>query len=245
MGLNIEGTRFLLHAHKQGVDFSHACMLGRQGLHLSVADLSTNLQSFGFNASLAGSLFTEPESCTYRTGFAKISFCEPLLRLLGAQEIVSFDSSAAEKATYVHDFNYPLGEEFSDRFSMVLDSGTLEHIFNFPVAIANCMKMVRPGGHLLINTPANGQCGHGLYQFCPDLFYRVLTPENGFVVRSMVTTDGTGKTAWKGVSDPNGVPGCRVMIQDPIADMLIIAQKTATVPLFTQTVRQSDYLVGW
>ena len=27
MGLNIDGTRFLLHAHKLGVDFSHTCMI--------------------------------------------------------------------------------------------------------------------------------------------------------------------------------------------------------------------------
>jgi len=52
-GLNIDGTRFLLHAHKLGVDFSHTCMIGRQGLHLTVAELESNLKDFGFDASSA------------------------------------------------------------------------------------------------------------------------------------------------------------------------------------------------
>lgn len=242
MGLNIDGTRFLLHAHKLGVDFSHTCMIGRQGLHLSVAELESNLKDFGFDASSANSLFTPPETCYYKIGQANISFAEPLLRFLGAKETVSFDASPAEKATYIHDFNYPLREEFFDRFSVVLDSGTLEHIFNFPIAIASCMQMVKLGGHFLSITPANGLCGHGLYQFCPDLFYRIFNTDNGFTLCGMLSSDETGKN-WKSVPDPN-IVNHRVQI-DGYAYLLIIAQKIATVPLFSQSVRQSDYTIGW
>jgi 2-polyprenyl-3-methyl-5-hydroxy-6-metoxy-1,4-benzoquinol methylase len=53
----------------------------------------------------------------------------------------------------------------------VFDGGTLEHIFDYPTAIKNCMKMVKPGGHLLLTTPANNWFGHGFYQFSPELFY--------------------------------------------------------------------------
>jgi hypothetical protein len=46
--------------------------------------------------------------------------------------------------------------------------------FNFPVALANAMKMAKIGGHFAARTPANNQCGHGFYQFSPGLFYRII-----------------------------------------------------------------------
>jgi len=48
---------------------------------------------------------------------------------------------------------------------VVIDSGSLEHIYNFPVAIANCMKMVKVGGSFFIFNMANNHMGdvkHGL-----------------------------------------------------------------------------------
>lgn len=48
------------------------------------------------------------------------------------------------------------------------------------------MKLVRTGGTLFIGTPANNLCGHGFYEFSPELFYRVLCGDNGFEIRRMV-----------------------------------------------------------
>lgn len=99
---------------------------------------------------------------------------EPLARALGAGNVSSCDFSGYEKATLIHDLNVPIGPEWHERFDMVIDGGTLEHVFNFPVAIANCMNLVKTGGHLLLFSPSNNMCGHGFYQFSPELFFRVL-----------------------------------------------------------------------
>jgi hypothetical protein len=42
------------------------------------------------------------------------------------------------------------------------------------------------GGHFVIITPANAHCGHGFYQFSPELFYSALCAENGFWVERLL-----------------------------------------------------------
>ena len=83
----------------------------------------------------------------------------------------------------------------------MLDSGSLEHVFNFPIAIANCMALTEVGGHFVAITPANNWCGHGFYQFSPELFYRVLCAENGFRVERMIVAECPDGT-WLEVADP-------------------------------------------
>src|SRR5438477_418150 len=81
---------------------------------------------------------------------------------------------------FPHDMNEPIPDKFKETYTAVLDGGSLEHVFNFPVAIKNCMEMVKVGGHYLAITPANNFFGHGFYQFSPELYFTVLSKENGF-----------------------------------------------------------------
>ncbi|WP_051358088.1 hypothetical protein [Rubidibacter lacunae] len=109
------------------------------------------------------------------------------MKFLGAESIDSFDYSGYEGATCEHDFNQPISEDYHARYTVAIDGGTLEHVFNFPVAIANCMRMVEVGGHYLGLTPSNNLMGHGFYQFSPELYFRVLSPENGFSIEKMAS----------------------------------------------------------
>jgi len=229
MGLDANSTRFLLHAHKQGVDFSRTAMIGRQGMYLNADELQQNLRDFKFD--IAAKHLIEGD------------YAEPFFRMLGATEIVSFDASDYEQASYIHDFNLPLDSKFFNHFTTVFDGGTLEHIFNFPQAISNCMEMVSLGGHFLGTTPTNNYSGHGLYQFSPELFFRVFSADNGFAVQSIVSFE-TGMN-WRAVASPD-VVGHRVFVNSQRETLLlIIARKIATVPLFTKPVQQSDYTTLW
>ena len=64
--------------------------------------------------------------------------------------------------------NTPIYGSLKNRFSALLDAGTIEHVFNFPQAIRNCMEMVKVGGHFIQVTVANNFIGHGFYQFSPE-----------------------------------------------------------------------------
>jgi len=163
---------------------------------------------------------------------------------LGATEVASFDFSDYERATCIHDFNLLLDRKFFGHFSVVLDGGTLEHIFNFPRAISNCMEMIEPGGHFLGITPANNFVGHGFYQFSPEVFYRVFSSGNGFTVRQMLAFESPS-TKWYEVADPEAVKERVTLINRRETYLLVMAKKKATLPLFTNPIQQSDYSALW
>lgn len=173
-----------------------------------------------------------------RTGFA-----EPLFEELGAREVRSLDASDWERATDIHDLNLPLPENLRGRFSAVVDSGTLEHVFNFPQALRSAMELVELDGHLILMAPTNDQPGHGFYQFSPDLFFRALTPDNGFTVERCAFKEDHG--AWYDVKDPADV-GRRLEFRTRKSSMLfVIARRVRIVPVFETWPQQSDYARAW
>jgi hypothetical protein len=150
VALDYHAVKFLIYCRKRGADFSAVATIGRQRLRVSTAELQEIFRSFGERISPEESDFLVRE---------KDSFAERFLEHLGAREVHSFDYSSYEQATHTHDMNLPIADAYKCRYSLVLDGGSLEHIFNFPVAIRNCMEMVRAGGHFVALNPANNFLG--------------------------------------------------------------------------------------
>jgi SAM-dependent methyltransferase len=172
-------------------------------------------------------------------------FAEPLLRLLGAEQICSIDASSYEHASVVHDLNQPIPDALKDAFSVVIDAGTLEHVFNFPTAIRNCMEMVRVGGHLLLMTPANNFMGHGFYQFSPELFFRVCSGENGFEIMKAILCEVDAEAPWYEVVDPARAQRRVELVNCRPAYLLVLARRVRRVPILAVTPQQSDYTALW
>lgn len=234
MALDHNGTRFLLYARKRGTDFANTAMIGRQLLHLTPGWLARNLCHFGYPTAetTAKALMTE-----------KNGYAEPFLQLIGAREVCSFDASPFEQATYIHDFNFPIDERFHKRFTTVLDGGTLEHVFNFPVALKNCMELVAIGGHFLGITPANNAFGHGFYQFSPELYYKVFSPENGFRLEQMFAYE-TDNVDWFAVTDVARQSGRVTLVNHRETYLLVIAQRLEARTIFATPIQQSCYTDG-
>jgi hypothetical protein len=225
VGIDINALKFLLSAMAAGTDARQTMMIGRQRLYVDRPRLG----------QLVGEIPPENED----------RYAEWLFRRLGAAQVDSLDHSAYEGATVLHDMNTPLPGDLAGRYSLVFDAGTLEHIFNFPVAIRNCMELLAPGGQLICCTVANNFCGHGFYQFSPELFYRVLSEENGFLVERILACDAFRESEWYRVSDP-ALLGRRVEIIGPYAVMLLVqARKTGSVQPFRSAPQQSDYESVW
>ena len=81
------------------------------------------------------------------------------------------DISDYEDADYTHDLNNPVPEELHEAFDLVIDGGTMEHLFDIKQCLENITRMVKIGGRIIHISPTNNFSGHGLYQFSPDLFY--------------------------------------------------------------------------
>ncbi len=236
MGLDINGTKFLLYARARGVSFDETAMIGRQEMLLGISDLEDNLKQFGLS-------FSNAEVDEILNGSGK--YAEAFFKALGAKDIVSFDASAYENASVVHDFNAPIPDSFKNRFTTVLDGGTLEHIFNFPTAIRNCMEMVAEGGHFLAITPTNNHSGHGFYQFSPELFFRIFSEQNGFEMQHLIIFEETTNGPWYEVADPKTVKERVALANEYPTMLLIIARKIRTAEIFGTMPQQSDYMAVW
>jgi hypothetical protein len=162
------------------------------------------------------------------------------------------DNSAYERATLIHDLNLPVPESLHARFDAVIDAGTLEHVFNFPVALANLMKMVRLGGSIFITTAANNLCGHGFYQFSPEVFFRAFTKENGFNLLRVVFLERRFpivelvpvRRAYS-VKDPAAIRERVGLLSNRPVSMMVEAIKTAHSAPFVAFPQQSDYMAVW
>ena len=98
-------------------------------------------------------------------------YYETVMRKLGFGDIESMDFSAYEGATILHDLNKPIPDELEQQFDFIFDGGTIEHVFNVPMALENVFRMLRPGGRIVSANGMNGFLGHGLYQFSPELVW--------------------------------------------------------------------------
>lgn len=224
MGLDLLAANFLVGEVRRGTDFSKTLTLGRQEIHMSPASYR----------SVCSNLQVEVP--------AVASFADEFFAGLGAKTYKVLDASPYEGAGLVHDLNLPIPDSFPKQWSCVFDGGTLEHVFNFPQAIKNCMDLVSVGGHFISITPWNNWGGHGFYQFSPELFYRVLSDENGFKVERMLMNQG-GK--WFLIKDPRTL-GYRVETYDCRPTLVYLSARRLTLrPIFSKWPQQSDYAKAW
>jgi len=224
MGISLSSAHFLIGEMRRGVDFSKTLTLGRQGVYMQHNEYKEVYSLLNVQV---------PRHAT---------FADEFFTALGAKSLDVLDASPYEGARFTHDLNQPLPATFPQKWSCVIDGGTLEHVFNFPEAIKTCMQLVQQGGHLVLITPWNNWAGHGFYQFSPELFYRLFAAGNGFRLEKMlIHQDGK----WFSIKDPDSL-GMRVEECGSAPTLLYIsAKKMRTVPIFSQWPQQSDYSKAW
>jgi hypothetical protein len=235
----------LIEARLAGAPFCNTLTIGRQQLYLhpgEIAELRREALQRG-EREAAGFLDR------YRPGDYAEEFCRAWL---GAQHVTALDYAGHEGAELIHDLNRPVPEDWHARYDAVVDGGSLEHVFHFPIAVASLMAMAKVGGSLFLAVPANNHCGHGFYQFSPELMFRVFAPENGFdpprvwlVESPYPSPELTRNRRIYEVADPAAV-GCRVgLMSGRAAMMLVAARKTAATTPFAAPPLQSDYAAVW
>jgi hypothetical protein len=233
MGIDTPAIALLSAARRVGVDFTSTLMIGRQNF---VGHFEPGLRR----------LFREHGIALDARDFAaKNHFCEELFRLLGANQIESMDVSDYEQATHIHDMNLPIPSAFSERYSCVFDSGSIEHVFNIPQALKNCLQMVKLNGYFLQATIANNYLGHGFWQLSPELIFRALSPENGFEILAVLLHEGMPGGAWHRVADPATVGGRVELCNSRPTFMMTIAKRAEIKEIFTKPPQQSDYVAEW
>jgi len=234
MGLDSPTVTFLCAAKNLGADFSSTATIGRQIFFSDAAVMARVFSALGITENADDFV----RNTNYRFG-------EPYLRLLGARSITSFDYSPYEEATTVHDMNLPIPDSLRERFTVVHDGGTLEHVFNVPQALKNCMEMVQVGGHFMQVSPANNYLGHGFWQFSPELIFRALVPANGFEIRTVLLHEVVRGGEWYAVTDPDQVKSRVELCNSNQTYILTLARRIGTPEVFASSPQQSDYVALW
>ena len=232
MALDINGLRFLVKMHKEGIHFDKVLTLGRLNLNIYPRTIWQTLRQSGIPVPLE--LYElHPQD-----------YAEPVFKAFGAKSVTALDASSYEGAGLVHDLNVPL-PSWCDTFDLVWDGGTLEHVFNFPVAIRNCLNLLKVGGHLVINTPCNNTMGHGFYQFSPELFFRVLDHASGVLLKQLIIFRTGPFNRWYEVQDPCEVGERVELISLTPMQLLILAQKQVHGKFLRFSPSQSDFTHPW
>jgi SAM-dependent methyltransferase len=235
MGIDMNCVQLLLRAKKNGASFERMATLGRQWLRPNRSELIRALLNAGCDISPASEQKLRDPAEIYADEF---------LHVLGAKQVTAIDANAFEGAQVVHDMNRPLPDSLDSAFDVVLDGGTLEHVFDFPTALRNTMRMVKPGGLFISCTMANNFAGHGFYQFSPELFHRVLCKDNGYSIESCIIWEDIQNSKFYDFPDPDSL-NSRVQITSRSGTYLFVqAKRTGNLsPDFVP--QQSDYVKNW
>jgi SAM-dependent methyltransferase len=181
MGLSKPAIRFLVRQHRHRPLGSRILTLGRQCVYADYSEVLTLLREEGVEPAvvLAGDEARSNIPQWRGTSSERRISDVGLFRLLGAKEVLALDYSDFEGAEIIADLNQPIIAPDREPVDAVIDSGTLEHVFDVRTALANIVALLKTGGRALHLSPTNNFVNHGFYQFSPTLFvdfYRA----NGF-----------------------------------------------------------------
>jgi SAM-dependent methyltransferase len=140
--------------------------LGRQHVYATAAEVQSLAGQHALRlGSQPARLHREPSLAA--EGFVSDDW---LYEAIGFRSSVRIDLSDYEQAEVSLDLNdSATPPNLQQQFDVVLDSGTIEHVFRVPQALDHCVRMVRPGGRVIHLTPASNSMDHGLYSLSPCL----------------------------------------------------------------------------
>ncbi|RMF43450.1 MAG: class I SAM-dependent methyltransferase [Planctomycetota bacterium] len=172
MGLPKPALRFLIQEHKRRPFSGSVVTLGRQCVYATYDECVTMLRQEGITPQERIPPLERATNIPHWRGTPRERFTSDVafFSLLGVDECLAMDYSDYEGATILADLNQPVAEELYERFDVIIDAGTLEHVFNIPCSLSNLARMLRPGGRVVHMNPANNYVNHGFYQISPTLY---------------------------------------------------------------------------
>jgi hypothetical protein len=102
-------------------------------------------------------------------------YAENFLKNIGFSAIDSLDLTDFEGANKLFNLSIPLSTQeadlIKDKYDVVLDFGTSEHVFSLASSIKNSLFMLKNGGNLIMSLPMSGFTDHGFFQISPCFYY--------------------------------------------------------------------------
>ncbi len=217
---------------------SSGVMLGRQGMHIG-----PNGRRYFRQALQAADLPTDLGHYQQDDGFSETFFAQ-----IGYPAMKSMDYSDYEACDYTHDLNEPLPKALRGKFDVIVDGGTIEHVFNTPQALDNVFHMLKDDGIFISVNGMTGWAGHGFYQFSPELVWRYWQDTRRCIVHTCDAVPINPATPTIHVAD-TGKAGSRFRGRDMQGRWYLyyVIQKPPNANAIekVQNVQQGDYAVRW
>lgn len=158
MGINLSFVPFFDVCNLNS-ESSPMYMLGTQDIHDSGADISR---------------FAETNS------YAKLAEDRKVRSLMQERYGITeyFDCDINARANVYLDLNKPLDSALNGAASVVIDAGTIEHVFNASQAFINVHEMTKPDGMIIHIAPVTW-LNHAYYNFNPKT-YKMIGDANGY-----------------------------------------------------------------
>ncbi|MDC5255888.1 class I SAM-dependent methyltransferase [Acinetobacter baumannii] len=171
MSFSVSSIRYLAWLHKKYGLYGNILLLGRQKVFCSKSLLNLVLEIDGAKIHIP-SLTEVDTNCPISGPDSKhISDKFALMTIANFDNIQVLDISNYQGADIIHDLNLEVPTELHSKFDLIIDGGTLEHIYNIPVALKNISMMLKHGGRVIHMSPVSGYIDHGFYQISPLLYY--------------------------------------------------------------------------
>ncbi len=173
MGLSRPVLRLIAREHKRKPFSGSVLTLGRQKIYATIEEVYAFLKTdriVPVTLDKSMDVFTNIpawQGTTYQRNTSDIVF----FNLLGLKEVKAMDYSDYEGADIIHDLNCPVPKYLHNRFDLIIDGGTTEHVFDVRQSWSNIGRMLKPGGRVIHTIPVNNWVNHGFFQFSPTLFF--------------------------------------------------------------------------
>ncbi len=195
MGLPASSLKFILRKNKRYKFSGPVLTLGNQDIYGTEKDIKNWAKDENLESK-------SPKKILYSTSgdvprinkeAAQYIHAKTFFEFLGIDEenYYDIDKFDFDKPKILHDLQFPINPKFHNYFNFIIDSGTLEHIFDARAVMENIARMTKVGGYVLQLIPAQNFLNHGFYQFSPTFFYDFYTG-NGFEIVESYITEGRG-----------------------------------------------------
>ena len=94
------------------------------------------------------------------------------------------DNSISEQPTIIWDLNIPIPEDFYQRYDILIDSGTHEHVFNIGISLLNAANLIKKDGYIIGALPLYSP-NHGYYNINPNCLVELFSPGNGYELKKL------------------------------------------------------------
>jgi len=163
LAITVHTYKLLKHYSEKILNFGNVLSLGRLDILISKDEYKKFNIPFSKNAYVNNDFFFDFKFNSFK----------------------SLDASEFEGSEIIHDLNKPIEKDIG-KYDTIIDFGTSEHVFDIVQNLKNINSLCKNGGHIIHCLPANNNCGHGFWQFSPELFFQLYNEKNCFYETELI-----------------------------------------------------------